>query len=271
MPKIKIGVVGCCGRMGRALLREIIAEEGCQLAGGTERGGHDCLGQDLGAVVGLEPAGINVTDDPDALIQGADAILDFTTAAATALHAGLAARYGACLIAGTTGLTPDQENEIAQAARKTAIVRAANMSVGVNILLQLTRQVSALLGEDFDIEIVEMHHRDKADAPSGTALALGEAAAEGRNIDFKTAAIRGRDGLTGPRLPGKIGLAALRGGNVAGDHTVIFAGSDERIELTHKAGDRAIFARGALRAALWATDKPPGLYSFADVLGFTNT
>jgi 4-hydroxy-tetrahydrodipicolinate reductase len=201
------------------------------------------------------------------VFEVADVVLDFTSPAATAHHAELAAETGTALVAGTTGLEPDHEATIVEAASKAAIVRAANMSVGINLLLALTRRVAATLSSDFDIEVLEIHHRHKVDAPSGTALALGRAAAAGRGVNHDDVADRGRDGITGERRRGDIGYAVLRGGNVAGEHSVIFAADNERIELAHKATDRAIFARGALTAAIWLEGKPPGLYSMADVLG----
>ncbi len=269
MSDVEMGVIGCAGRMGQALLREIQQTEGAALAGGIERAGHQAIGQDVGAQAGLGALGLEVGDDVGALMEASDVVLDFTAPEATVRAAAIAAETGTALIAGTTGIEAEGEALITAAAERTVIVRAANFSVGVNLLLQLTRQVAAVLDPDFDIEVVEMHHRHKVDAPSGTALALGIAAAEGRQVDHDEVAERGRDGITGARARGAIGYAALRGGNVAGEHSVIFAADNERIELTHKAGDRAIFARGGVRAALWAHGKPAGRYSMMDVLGFT--
>ncbi|MBT4017716.1 MAG: 4-hydroxy-tetrahydrodipicolinate reductase [Alphaproteobacteria bacterium] len=266
---MKIAVVGCAGRMGINLLRQIAATEGCVIAGGTERSGSDALGKDLGALAGLDDVGIMVSDDASVVIASVDAILDFTVPAATAEHANLCAEHGTAHIIGTTGLDADHEAAVAAACEKTAVIRGANMSVGVNLLLGLTRKVAAMLDPDWDIEVVEMHHRHKVDAPSGTALALGKAAAEGRGVDHDTVADRGRDGITGERKRGDIGYATLRGGNVVGDHTVVFAADDERIEITHKAADRTIFARGAVTAALWSKGKGPGLYGMDDVLDLT--
>jgi len=266
MSDLKIAVVGCAGRMGINLLRQIAATEGCVISGGTERSGSDALGKDLGAIAALDDVGIAVSDDASAVIAGADAILDFTAPAATAEHARLCAEHGTAHVIGTTGLDADQEAAVDAATAKTAIIRGANMSVGVNLLLGMTRKVASMLGPDWDIEVVEMHHRHKVDAPSGTALALGQAAAEGRNVDHDAVADRGRDGITGERKRGDIGYATLRGGNVVGDHTVVFAADDERIEITHKAADRTIFARGAVTAALWSKGKGPGLYGMDDVL-----
>jgi 4-hydroxy-tetrahydrodipicolinate reductase len=269
MSKIRIGVVGCAGRMGQALIRQILTTEGCVLSGGTERVGADSVGKSILNAATLEPTGLVVGDDAKALIDISDVVIDFTAPMATLHHAHLAAAAGVAHIVGTTGLGDDHQKALDKAAEQTVIVQSANMSLGVNLLLGLSRQVASLLDEDFDIEVLEMHHRHKVDAPSGTALALGAAVAEGRGVDLAAVSDRVRDGLTGPRERGHIGFATLRGGNVVGDHTVIFAADDERIELTHKAGDRAIFARGAVKAALWAHGKKPGRYSMADVLGFS--
>jgi len=264
---LKIGIVGCGGRMGRMLLRQTLDIEGARLIGGTERPGSGFLGRDLGELAGSGAVGLTVTDDGPALFTEADAVIDFTRPEATLAHADLAAKAGTILVIGTTGLESPHIEHLRAAAQRTRIVQAPNMSAGVNLLFALTRQVAATLGIEFDIEIVEHHHKHKVDAPSGTALGLGQAAAAGRGVDLDAVADRGRDGITGPRVDGHIGFAVLRGGDVVGDHTVMFAGPGERIELTHKASDRVIYARGALRAALWAADKPNGLYGMTDVLG----
>ena len=267
MTDLQIGIIGAAGRMGIVLARQIAATKGCAIAGGTERPGSPALGRDLGEVAGLGALGVAISDDPLPLFAGADVVLDFTAPAASARHAEIAAQAKCPLIVGTTGLEAAHLEAIGRASRHTPIVQSGNMSLGVNVLAGLTRRLARLLDEDFDIEIVEMHHRMKVDAPSGTALLLGEAAAAGRGVALADQAVRGRDGITGARQRGQIGFAALRGGNVVGDHTVIFAADNERIELTHKAGDRALFARGAVHAAMWTRGKPPGLYSMADVLG----
>jgi 4-hydroxy-tetrahydrodipicolinate reductase len=269
MEPLKIGIVGAAGRMGAMLVRQVQAQgEACRLIGATERAGSPALGKDAGELAGVGPLGVVIAADPVDLFARADAVIDFTAPAATVAHAALAAQ-GKCIhVIGTTGLEAAHDAEIQKAARHTAIVRAANFSVGVNLLLALTRRTAALLDEEFDVEIVEMHHRHKVDAPSGTALALGEAAAAGRGVALHDVAVRARDGIIGARKRGAIGFAALRGGDVVGDHTVIFAADGERLELGHKASSRQIFARGAVRAALWARGKPPGLYSMQDVLGF---
>jgi len=269
MADLIIGIVGVAGRMGQALTRAAEAAPGCRVGFASERPGHDMLGRDAGALAGLDPLGVSIGDDAGALFAGADAVLDFTAPAATVAHAALAGETGTVLVTGTTGLEPAQQKAIAEAAKKTVIIQAPNFSVGVNLAMALTERAAAVLADDFDIEIVEMHHRHKVDAPSGTALGLGRAAAAGRGVDLDTVAERGRDGITGARKRGAIGFASLRGGDVIGDHTVIFAGENERVEITHKAGGREIFAAGAVRAALWAAGRKPGLYSMRDVLGLS--
>jgi 4-hydroxy-tetrahydrodipicolinate reductase len=263
---LNIAVAGAAGRMGRTLARIVHETEGAELAGGLEASGSAHVGEDMGALCGLGEIGARITDDPLDLLRHVDAVLDFTTPGASVAVAELAAQTRIVHVIGTTGFSSDDEARITAAARHARIVKSGNMSMGVNLLAALVRQAAQALGEDFDIEIVEMHHRHKVDAPSGTALLLGNAAAEGRGIDASRS-IHSRDGHTGPRPSGDIGFAALRGGSVVGEHTVIFAGPDERLELSHSAQSRDIFARGALKAAQWAFDKKPGLYSMADVLG----
>ncbi|MBT3536538.1 MAG: 4-hydroxy-tetrahydrodipicolinate reductase [Rhodospirillaceae bacterium] len=264
---MQIGVVGCAGRMGINLLRQIDAADGCVISGGSERPGHDAVGRDLGELAGLSHLGIAVEAEPRAVFDRADVVLDFTVPAATVAHAAMAVETGTRLVIGTTGMTAEDDAAIKKAAEAVAIMREGNMSLGVNVLAVLTERLASYLDEDFDIEIVEMHHRYKVDAPSGTALLLGRAAATGRQVDHEAVLQGGRHGITGERRRGDIGYSALRGGNVAGEHTVIFAADDERVELSHKATDRAIFARGAMRAARWLADKDAGLYGMADVLG----
>jgi 4-hydroxy-tetrahydrodipicolinate reductase len=264
---IRIGITGCAGRMGRMLMAETAGSEGVTLAGGVVRAGNSAEGQDLGVLAGIEPCGVTATTDIAALFDTVDVVIDFTTPGATVDHAGHAADRGKALVIGTTGLDPAQEQALRRAAETAPIVFAANMSLGVNLLLGLTRKVAAALDADFDIEIVETHHRHKVDAPSGTALALGKAAAAGRGVALDAVAQRARDGHTGARRRGDIGFAVLRGGDVVGDHSVVFAGTGERIELTHRAGDRRIYSRGAVRAAVWAAGRAPGLYGMSDVLG----
>ena len=265
--QIAVAVTGCSGRMGRMLVRALDERDDVRLAGATERPGHDWIGRDLGEIMGGAPRDLEVTDDPLPVFARSHAVLDFTTPAATVQHAALAAQARLVHVIGTTGLEGDDFDRLSAAARHAVIVRAGNMSLGVNLLLGLTRRVAAALDEDFDIEIVETHHRMKVDAPSGTALMLGEAAAEGRGVALGQVADRGRDGQTGARRPGAIGFAALRGGDVVGEHDVVFAGPGERVVLRHVATDRMIFARGAVRAALWGQGRKPGEYTMADVLG----
>ena len=267
MTAFKIGVVGAAGRMGQMLVREVAASEGCLVAGGTERPGSPALGRDVGEVAGIAPVGVAIGEDADALFRAADAVLDFTAPAATLAHAKLAAKHRKIHIVGTTGIDRAAEAAIAEAGKSATIVLAPNMSLGVNLALLLVEQMAGALGPDWDIEILEMHHKHKVDAPSGTALGLGRAAAKGRGVALEAVSQRGRDGITGPRKAGAIGFAALRGGDMVGEHRVIFAGEGERIELAHIATNRVIYAKGAIRAALWARGKPPGLYGMKDVLG----
>jgi 4-hydroxy-tetrahydrodipicolinate reductase len=267
MTDMRLVVTGAAGRMGRMLIKTIVETPGVALAAALERDGSPALGADAGSLAGCDKLGVQISADPLAAILHADGIVDFSSPAATVEFSALAAQARIAHVVGTTGLSEDDLSKIAAAARHAAIVRSGNMSLGVNLLAAMTRKVAEALGEEFDVEILEMHHRMKVDAPSGTALLLGEAAAKGRDVSLKERAARGRDGLTGARRSGDIGFAALRGGTVVGEHSVIFAGPGERIELRHIAEDRAIFARGALRAALWARERKPGLYSMADVLG----
>lgn len=266
---VKIGIVGCAGRMGRMLIQEVLAAEGCVLAGGTEREGGDAVGRDLGDLVGAGPLGVLVGSDPKTLFEHADAVIDFTSPAATVEHAALAAETRKIHVIGTTGLDAGQQALIGQKAGRAAIVQAPNFSAGVTMMLALVEQAARALDDSFDIEIIEMHHRHKVDAPSGTALGLGKAAAGGRGVTLEDVWRKSRDGHTGARPKGEIGFATLRGGDVVGDHTVVYAADGERIEITHKAASRAIFAKGAVRAAIWAAGKPPGLYSMKDVLGLS--
>ncbi len=264
---VGIAVLGAAGRMGRMLTAAVLAEPGAHLSGATVRAGHPWVGRDLGEAMGGAPLGVIVTDDPVEVFARSQAALDFTAPAATRLHAELAAQARLVHVIGTTGLDRADLELLAAAARHATIVRSGNMSLGVNLLAVLTRKVAAALGLDYDIEILEMHHRAKVDAPSGTALLLGEAAAAGRRANLADAAVRSRDGHTGPRPEGAIGFAALRGGDVVGDHSVVFAGPGEMVTLSHRATDRGVFARGGVRAALWGQGRDPGLYDMIDVLG----
>jgi 4-hydroxy-tetrahydrodipicolinate reductase len=267
MTDMRLIVAGAAGRMGRTLVRVVAETPGVTLAGAIERAGAVEIGRDSGELAGLGPNGVAVTADPVSVFAKADGVLDFTAPAATLGLAELAAQARIVHVIGTTGLSADDETRIKAAARHAVIVKSGNMSLGVNLLAALVRQAAKALGPDFDIEVLEMHHRHKVDAPSGTALFLGQAAAEGRGIDLGHHSIRARDGQTGPRKRGDIGFATLRGGSVVGKHSVIFAGEGETVELVHTATDRALFARGAVHAALWGRDKKPGLYSMSDVLG----
>lgn len=260
-------VCGAAGRMGRAIIALIAAEPGARLRAAIESPSHPALGQDAGVLTGGAPVGIPVTDDYAAAATADTVTLDFTTPEATLDHLRLAVRAGAGIVIGTTGLSGPQQGELDALALQTRSVVAANMSVGVNVLLSLVERAAAALGDAFDPEIVEMHHRLKVDAPSGTALALGRAVAAGLHRDFDSSARLAREGIVGKRTNAEIGIVALRGGDVVGDHTVVFAGMGERLELTHRAHTRDCLARGAVRAGLWLADKPVGRYSMRDVLG----
>lgn len=262
-----IVITGASGRMGQMLLRTVLASDKARLAGAVERAGHPWIGRDIGECLGGTAVGVAVTDDPLEAFAQAQAVIDFTAPAATVEFAALAAQARAVHVIGTTGLEAEHLAKIAAAARHAVVVRAGNMSLGVNLLVQLTKQVARALDADWDIEIVEAHHNKKVDAPSGTALMLGEAAAEGRGVALDQVRDSGRDGITGARQSGAIGFSAIRGGDIVGEHDVLFAGEGERIVLRHIATDRAIFARGALKAALWGQDQAPGEYSMLDVLG----
>jgi 4-hydroxy-tetrahydrodipicolinate reductase len=267
MAELKIGVVGAGGRMGQMLVRTVADTPETRLVAASEQPGSPALGRDAGELAGLGTLGVAVSDNSEALFERADAVLEFSAPAATVAHAALAARLGRIHVIGTTGIDAAGEASLAEAARSAPIVYAPNMSVVVTVFMSVVEQVAALLGPDYDIEVVEIHHRHKVDAPSGTAIGLGKAAAAGRGIALDEAADWARHGHTGARQRGHIGFAALRGGDVVGDHTVIFAGEAERLELTHRCTGRQIYARGAVRSALWARDKPPGLYGMKDVLG----
>ena len=269
MGDMRLVVVGASGRMGRVLIRTVTETEGAVLVGAVERPGSPEIGRDAGDLAGIGKLGVEVSDDPLAAFAKADGVIDFTSPASTVHFAELAAQARIVHVIGTTGCSSADEAAFAAAARHAVIVKSGNMSLGVNLLAQLVRDAARALGSDYDIEVVEMHHRMKVDAPSGTALLLGQAAAEGRRIDLAEHSVRSRDGNMGPRGLGDIGFATLRGGTVVGEHSVILAGPYERIELTHRAEDRSIFARGAVKAALWGMGRKPGLYSMADVLGLT--
>ena len=265
MPKIKIVIAGVSGRMGYALLESVFADDDCALYAALDRADSAQIGHDAGALFGKK-TGVNITSDLDAALQGADVLIDFTRVDASLTYLAACRNANVKHVIGTTGFTVEQKASIAAAALQTAIVFAPNMSVGVTLLIDLVQQAAKVLNDGYDIEVVEMHHRHKIDAPSGTALRLGEAAAAGLGRDLQDIAIYAREGVTGEREAGKIGFATLRGGDVVGDHTVVFAGIGERVEITHKASSRATFAIGALRAAKFLSSRQTGLYDMRDVL-----
>ena len=262
-----IVITGATGRMGQMLVKTVVQSGKARLVGAIEREGNGAVGQDIGALCGLGPLGVLVESDPLPSFARAQAVIDFTAPAATLEFAALAAQARAVHVIGTTGMTEAEIEQLAPAALHAVIIRAGNMSLGVNLLTQLTKKVAAALDEDYDIEVIEAHHNQKVDAPSGTALMLGEAAAEGRGVSLKDVSDSGRDGITGARKRGDIGFSAIRGGDIVGEHDVMFAAMGERIILRHIASDRSVFARGALKAALWGQDKSPGQYDMIDVLG----
>ena len=269
MAILRILVAGAAGKMGRAIIREALGTPGVVIAGGFERPGHEAIGKDLGPLAGLDSLGVCVEAHASDLLRRADALVDFTAPAASLANARLAAAAGVPHVIGTTGFSDAEEIEIAALALRTVIVKSGNMSLGVNLLAALVREAAARLGPDYDIEIVEAHHRAKIDAPSGTALMLGRAAAAGRGVALEDAGIGARQGVVGERPRGAIGFAVVRGGGIVGDHEVMFAGAEETITLAHHAIDRGLFAKGAIAAARWAAGKPPGLYAMSDVLGFS--
>lgn len=262
-----IVITGASGRMGQMLIKTVLESDKAKLVGVVERAGHDWVGRDVGECMGGAAVGVAVTDDALEAFSKAQAVIDFTAPEATVEFAALAAQARAVHVIGTTGMGEEHLTKVNAAARHATVIRAGNMSLGVNLLVQLTKKVAAALDEDFDIEVIEAHHNKKVDAPSGTALMLGEAAAEGRGVNLENVRDSGRDGITGARKKGDIGFTAIRGGDIVGEHDVLFAAAGERIILRHLATDRAIFARGALKAALWGQGKAPGEYDMIDVLG----
>lgn len=267
MAELKIGVVGAGGRMGCAVVREVAGTDGCVLTAACDADGHPAIGKDAGDHAGLETAGVSIGSDAKAVFEASEVVIEFTLPDATVGHLPLSGETGTPHVIGTTGMTADQEAAIAEAGKSAPVLHAPNMSLAVNLLFGLTRQVAGILDDSFDIEIVEMHHKHKVDAPSGTAVGLGRAAAAGRKVDLDEVGVWARHGQTGERKRGDIGFATLRGGDVAGEHSVIFAVEGERLELSHKASTRQIFARGAVFAAKWIADKPIGFYSMFDALG----
>ncbi len=263
---MKVVVTGAAGRMGTQIVRLVRATEGMAVSGAVERPGP-AVGEDAGALAGLGKIGVAVVDDLAKALPGADAVIDFTSHDASARNAEVCAERGVPLVIGSTGFTPEAKARVATAARRIPIVLSPNMSVGVNVLFELVRQAAKVLGDGYDVEIVEIHHKKKRDAPSGTAVRLGEVAAEALGRDPKDALAYARHGILGERPPWQIGVQTLRGGDVVGEHTVYFCGEGERVELTHRATSREQFARGAIRAAQWIAGKPAGVYDMADVLG----
>jgi 4-hydroxy-tetrahydrodipicolinate reductase len=261
----RIGIIGAGGRMGIALIQAVI-DGGHRLNAAVDRAGHDAIGRDAGTWAGRDAAGVLIGDDTTAALKACDVALDFTTPEASVATASLAATIGTALVIGTTGINAAQDSKIARSSDKIAIVKSGNFSSGVAVMAKLSELIARAL-PDFDLEIIESHHKHKVDAPSGTALMIGQAAARGRQADLNQVAVRGRDGITGARPEGAIGFVSLRGGSIIGEHTLIAAGPGERIELKHIAEDRGIFARGAVRAAVWAAKATPGLYGIDDVLG----
>ncbi len=262
-----IVITGASGRMGQMLVKTVLASDKARLVACVERSGHAWVGRDIGECMGGTAVGVLVTDDALEAFSRAQGVIDFTAPAATVEFAALAAQARAVHVIGTTGLEPEHLAKIEAAARHAVIVRAGNMSLGVNLLVKLTQKVAAALDEDWDVEVIEAHHRMKVDAPSGTALMLGQAAADGRGVALDDAMVSGRDGITGAREKGSIGFSAIRGGDIVGEHDVLFAADGERIVLRHIATDRGIFARGALRAVVWGQTQKPGQYDMMDVLG----
>ena len=267
MDEIGVVIPGASGRMGQMLVREVAATPGMRLHAALVREGDAAEGRDAGEIAGIGALGVAATTDPVEAIAAAQAVVDFTAPGLTLALSELAAQARAVHVVGTTGLSDDERGALERAAHHTAVVEAGNMSLGVNLLVGLARKVAASLGEEFDVEVVEAHHAGKVDAPSGTALMLGRAVAEGRGQDFATVRTPAREGMTGAREAGAIGFSAIRGGDIVGEHDVIFAGPGERVILRHVATDRKIFARGAIRAALWGAGRGPGMYDMADVLG----
>jgi 4-hydroxy-tetrahydrodipicolinate reductase len=263
---VKVVVTGAAGRMGMQIARLVRATEGMALVGAVERPGV-AVGQDVGVLAGLGPVGVTVVDDLGKVLSGADVVVDFTSHEASARHAELCAERGVALVIGSTGFSPEAKARVAAAARKIPIVLSPNMSVGVNVLFELVRQAAKILGDAYDVEVVELHHKKKRDAPSGTAVRLGEVAAQALGRDPKDAFAFSRHGIIGERPPWQIGLQTVRGGDVVGEHTVYFFGDGERLELTHRATSRDQFAQGAVRAAQWVVGRPAGLHDMAAVLG----
>jgi len=266
MSKIKIAIAGCSGRMGRVLLECVAQADDLVLHAALEHGGSELLGKDAGGLVGV-PCGVKISADVAAALQGADVLIDFTRPEGTLHHLEVCRKLGVSMVIGTTGFNAQQKAQLGAAAQDIGIMFAPNMSVGVNLVFKLLETASRVLANGYDIEIIEAHHRHKVDAPSGTALGMGEVVARTLGRDLEQCAVYGREGVTGERDPSTIGFATVRGGDIVGDHTVLYAGIGERIEITHKASSRATFALGALRAARFLKINPAGMYDMQDVLG----
>lgn len=264
----RIAIPGAAGRMGRNLIDACRRSDGLALGAATERPGHDLIGSDAGVVAGVGELGVPIGDDLEALAGRFDVLIDFTAPAASLVHLDICRRHGKCMVIGTTGFTLEQKRQISDAATQIGVVMAPNMSVGVNLCLKLLDTAARVLGDDVDIEIIEAHHRHKVDAPSGTALRMGEVVAGALGRDLKDCAVYGREGITGARERRTIGFETIRAGDIVGEHTVMFAAEGERVEITHKASSRMTFAAGAARAAAWVASRPPGLYDMQAVLGF---
>ncbi len=263
---MKIGIIGITGKMGTSVAKTVLENDLNDISAGLVRLGSSKVGEDIGKIIGSDDLGVKATDNLEEMVKDSDAIIDFSNPELSLQVAALTAKYNKILVCGTTGFTEDEKTKIKNYANDCVIIWSSNMSIGVNLLMNLSEQVAKILHSDYDVEIFEMHHRDKIDAPSGTALSLGEAVARGRNLNFGEVSRKTREGIVGKRTTNEIGFCSLRGGDVIGDHSVIFAGNGERIELTHKASNRDIYAVGALRAAIWSEGKPKGFYTMQDVL-----
>ncbi len=263
---MKIGIIGITGRMGQSVARTVLANDLNDISAGLVRLGNSLVGADIGKIIGGENLGVNATDNLEELVKNSDVVVDFSNPDLSLQTAVLVSKHNKILVCGTTGFSEEQKIQLKDYAKNCVIIWSSNMSVGVNLLMNLSEQVARILHSDYDVEIFEMHHKNKVDAPSGTALSLGEAVAKGRNLNFGEVCRKTREGIVGKRAENEIGFCALRGGDVIGDHSVIFAGTGERIELVHKASNRDIYAVGALRAAIWAVGKPQGFYTMQDVL-----
>jgi 4-hydroxy-tetrahydrodipicolinate reductase len=265
----RIAIPGAAGRMGRNLIDACQRAEGLQLGAATERAGHDLLGSDAGLVVGVGELGVTISGDLESIVDQFDVLIDFTAPAASLQHLEICHRHGKRMVIGTTGFSDEQKQQIEDAAKETGIVFAPNMSVGVNLCFKLLDVAARVLGDEVDIEVIEAHHRHKVDAPSGTALRMGEVIADALGRDLKTCAVYGREGITGARDRKTIGFETIRAGDIVGEHTVMFAAEGERVEVAHKASSRMTFASGAVRAAGWLMSQPNGLYDMQDVLGLS--